>query len=141
MDEGREEDLPDLHRLLVETVRRSGFIPRSLEAYRDVYRAFAPGDWASLLIGRLPDGTAVSSKLILRSGGRDSQLYGGLSDAGAAARAGHFFEWEAIVRRPPDPRGRARRRHGLDRPPEASRRERGARPAAGDNGAGPITGD
>ncbi|CAN5650059.1 peptidoglycan bridge formation glycyltransferase FemA/FemB family protein [soil metagenome] len=96
--EGGEEQLPEFYRILAETARRSGFIPRSPEAYRDVYRAFAAGGRARILIGRLPDGTAVSSKLILRSGGRDSQLYGGLSDAGGEARAGHFFEWEAILR-------------------------------------------
>jgi peptidoglycan pentaglycine glycine transferase (the first glycine) len=94
--EGGDEALPDFYRILAETARRSGFIPRSLEAYRDVYRAFAAGGRARILIGRLADGTAVSSKLILRSGGRDAQLYGGLSDAGGEARAGHFFEWEAI---------------------------------------------
>jgi peptidoglycan pentaglycine glycine transferase (the first glycine) len=96
--DGDEGDLPDFYRILAETARRSGFILRSEEAYRDVFRAFTPGGRARILIGRLPDGRAVSSKLILRSGGRASQLYGGLSDAGVEARAGHFFEWQAIVR-------------------------------------------
>ena len=36
--------------------------------------------------------------MILTSGPRAAQLYGGLSDAGTEARSGHFFEWEAIVR-------------------------------------------
>ncbi len=36
--------------------------------------------------------------MILTSGGRASQLYGGLTDAGGKARSGHFFEWEAIIR-------------------------------------------
>ena len=96
--EGDAEDLPIFYDILVETAVRSGFIPRAFEAYRDVYRAFARQGSAHLLIGYLPDGTAVSSKLILVSGGRASQLYGGLTDAGAEARAGHFFEWEAILR-------------------------------------------
>jgi hypothetical protein len=51
-----------------------------------------------LLIGSLPDGRDVSSKLILTCGGRAAQLYGGLTDAGGDLRAGHFFEWQAIVR-------------------------------------------
>jgi lipid II:glycine glycyltransferase (peptidoglycan interpeptide bridge formation enzyme) len=96
--EGGEDELPAFYDILVETARRSGFIPRALSAYRDVYRAFDRVGRAHLLIGYLPDGRAVSSKMILVSGGRASQLYGGLSDAGGEARAGHFFEWEAIVR-------------------------------------------
>ncbi|HKZ92717.1 MAG TPA: peptidoglycan bridge formation glycyltransferase FemA/FemB family protein, partial [Candidatus Limnocylindrales bacterium] len=96
--EGGEADLPAFYDILVETARRSGFIPRAFEAYRDVYRAFASRGKALLLIGYLPDGTAASSKLILRSGVRAAQLYGGLSDAGGEARAGHFFEWQAILR-------------------------------------------
>lgn len=96
--EGGEAELPAFYDILVETAQRSGFFPRALSAYRDVYRAFARVGRAHLLIGYLPDGRAVSSKMILVSGGRASQLYGGLSDAGAEARAGHFFEWEAIIR-------------------------------------------
>jgi lipid II:glycine glycyltransferase (peptidoglycan interpeptide bridge formation enzyme) len=96
--DGDESDLPVFYDILVETARRSGFIPRAFEAYRDVYRAFARSGRASLLIGSLPDGRAVSSKLILRCGGRAAQLYGGLADAGGEIRAGHFFEWEAIIR-------------------------------------------
>ena len=96
--EGSEADLQIFYDILVETAERSGFIPRAFEAYRDVYRAFAAQGRALLLIGSLPDGRDVSSKLILTCGGRASQLYGGLTDAGGEIRAGHFFEWQAIVR-------------------------------------------
>jgi lipid II:glycine glycyltransferase (peptidoglycan interpeptide bridge formation enzyme) len=98
VEEAGEEALPVFYRILAQTAERSGFIPRALEAYADVYRAFAAQRRARILIGYLADGTPVSSKLILRSGGRMAQLYGGLSDEGSAARSGHFFEWEAIVR-------------------------------------------
>lgn len=92
------EELPTFYDILVDTAERSGFIPRAIEAYGDVFRAFERQGKARLLIGHLPDGTAVSSKMILDSGGRASQLYGGLTDEGGKARSGHFFEWEAIVR-------------------------------------------
>jgi lipid II:glycine glycyltransferase (peptidoglycan interpeptide bridge formation enzyme) len=98
VQEGGEDELPAFYEILVETAERSGFIPRALEAYADVYRAFAAGGRARILIGYLPDGAAVSSKMILTSGGRASQLYGGLTDEGGRARSGHFFEWEAIIR-------------------------------------------
>lgn len=92
------DQLPVFYQILVETAERSGFIPRAIEAYRDVYEAFAMQGKARILIGYLPDGTPVSSKMMLRSGGRASQLYGGLTDEGAKARSGHFFEWQAIIR-------------------------------------------
>ena len=94
----REAELPVFYDILVETAERSGFIPRAVEAYAEVYRAFESRGKAQILIGYLPDGTPVSSKMILTSGGRASQLYGGLTDEGGKARAGHFFEWEAIIR-------------------------------------------
>jgi peptidoglycan pentaglycine glycine transferase (the first glycine) len=93
-----ESDLQVFYDILVETAARSGFIPRAIEAYADVYRSFERQGKARILIGYLPDGTAVSSKMVLSSGGRASQLYGGLTDEGGKARAGHFFEWEAIIR-------------------------------------------
>jgi len=95
--EGGESDLPVFYDILVETAERSGFIPRAMEAYAAVYRAFERQGRARLLLGYLPDGRAVSSKLILTSGARAAQLYGGLTDAGGQARAGHFFEWQAIL--------------------------------------------
>jgi len=95
--EGAASDLPVFYDILVETAQRSGFIPRGLEAYAAVYRAFDRQGRARLLIGSLPDGRAVSSKLILSCGPRAAQLYGGLSDAGGAARSGHYFEWQAIL--------------------------------------------
>jgi lipid II:glycine glycyltransferase (peptidoglycan interpeptide bridge formation enzyme) len=98
VQEGGEAELPVFYDILVETADRSGFIPRAIEAYADVYHAFGAQGNARILIGYLPDGTPVSSKMILTSGGRAAQLYGGLTDAGGEARSGHFFEWEAIVR-------------------------------------------
>ena len=98
VQEEGEEGLPGFYDILAETARRSGFIPRAIEAYADVYHAFAKDDRARILIGYLPDGTPVSSKMIITSGGRASQLYGGLTDEGGKARSGHFFEWEAIIR-------------------------------------------
>ena len=98
VEEGGQSQLPVFYDILVETAERSGFIPRAIEAYADVYRAFEHQGKARILIGYLSDGTPVSSKMILTSGGRMSQLYGGLTEAGAEARSGHFFEWEAIIR-------------------------------------------
>ena len=69
-----EEALPTFYDILAETATRSGFIRRAIEAYADVYRAFARVGNARILIGYLPDGTPVSSKMIVTSGRRMSQL-------------------------------------------------------------------
>jgi lipid II:glycine glycyltransferase (peptidoglycan interpeptide bridge formation enzyme) len=98
VEEVGEDGLATFYAILVETAERSGFIPRALDAYASVYRAFAARGDARILLGYLPDGTAVSSKMIITCGGRASQLYGGLTAEGGAARSGHFFEWEAIIR-------------------------------------------
>lgn len=95
---GDGSDLRILQDIVDETAARAGFIPRPFEAHRDAYEAFSRRGEALLLIGALPDGSVASAKLILMSGPRACQLYGGLSDRGIAERAGHFFEWEAITR-------------------------------------------
>ncbi len=98
VEDAGETAIPVFYDILVETAERSGFIPRAIEAYATTYRAFERRGKAHILIGYLADGTPVSSKMIFSSGGRVSQLYGGLTDAGNEARSGHFFEWEAIIR-------------------------------------------
>lgn len=96
--EGDGSDIRILHAIVEETAGRAGFIPRPFEAYLHAYRVFSRAGKALLLIGSLPDGSIVSAKLILLSGPRASQVYGGISDRGFEERAGHFFEWEAIIR-------------------------------------------
>jgi lipid II:glycine glycyltransferase (peptidoglycan interpeptide bridge formation enzyme) len=96
--EGSETDLAAFHAILVETAERSGFVHRSLAAYRDAYRAFAPSGRALLLFCDLPDGTPAATKLLLRCGGTMTQPYSGMTGAGADARANYLLEWETIVR-------------------------------------------
>lgn len=96
--EGEEEDLAAFHAILVETAQRSGFIHRSLEAYRDAYLALAPGGRARLLFCDLPDGTPAATKMLLRCGDRVSQPYSGMTRAGAASYANYLLEWETIAR-------------------------------------------
>jgi lipid II:glycine glycyltransferase (peptidoglycan interpeptide bridge formation enzyme) len=95
--EGGESDLPAFHAILVDTARRSGFIHRSLEAYRAAYRAFLPGGRARLLFADLPDGTPAAAKMLLRCGGTVTQPYSGMTDAGAASYANYLLEWETIA--------------------------------------------
>lgn len=96
--EGGRDDLASFHAILVETAGRSGFIHRSLDAYRQVFDAFAPAGHARLLFADLPDGTPAATKLLVTAGGRLTQPYSGMTAAGAALRANHLLEWETIRR-------------------------------------------
>ena len=95
--EGDRRDLPDFHRILAETGERTGFFHRSLDAYAQVWDAFAPQDAVRLLLAR--DGTeTVAALFIVRCGTRVAEPYGGMTDAGAASRANYLLKWEAIRR-------------------------------------------
>jgi lipid II:glycine glycyltransferase (peptidoglycan interpeptide bridge formation enzyme) len=96
--EGTVGDLPAFHAILVETAERSGFIHRSLDAYRAAYEAFAPSGRARLLFVDLPDGSPVATKLLLACGGRVAQPYSGMTAAGGESGANHLLEWETILR-------------------------------------------
>lgn len=98
VEERGAADLDTFFSIMVETSERSGFIHRSRDTYAGVLDAFAPTRGASLLIARLPDGTPAAAKLLVRCGGRVTQPYSGMTDAGAAARANFLLEWETIRR-------------------------------------------
>ncbi len=79
-----------------ETAARAGFLIRTEAAYRDVWNAYRPHGLARLLIARLADGTPVAALLLVRSGGRVVEPYGGMTEAGAESRANYLLKWEAI---------------------------------------------
>lgn len=90
------ERIPELHRLVAETARRAGFAARSEGAYRAIWEAFAPAGRCRLLIAELPDGEPVAGLFLVRCGGRVTELYGGMTAAGAETRANYLVKWEAI---------------------------------------------
>ncbi len=94
-DEGAA-GLDDFYAIYVETARRAGFVHRARSAYEDVFRAFDRDGRARLLLARLPDGSAAAALLLLTCGARVIEPYGGMTEAGAAARANYLLKWEAI---------------------------------------------
>jgi lipid II:glycine glycyltransferase (peptidoglycan interpeptide bridge formation enzyme) len=82
--------------LYVDTARRAGFVHRAASAYRDVFEAYAAHDAARLLVAQLPDGEPAATLMLLSCGGRVIEPYGGMSTAGAEARANYLLKWEAI---------------------------------------------
>ena len=79
-----------------ETADRAGFRIRTEESYRDVWDAFRPLGLARLLIARLTGGEPVATLLLVRCGGRVTEVYGGMTAAGAETRANYLVKWEAI---------------------------------------------
>lgn len=90
------ERLEEFYAIYRETADRAGFLIRALSAYRDVYGAYAPAGRARLLFAELPDGTAVATLFLVRSGTRVVEPYGGMTQSGADSRANYLLKWEAI---------------------------------------------
>ena len=91
-----EDRLDEFHAILVETARRAGTRVRAASAYRDVWDAFRPSGRARLLLAVGPDGDAQAALMLVRSGGRVVEPYGGMTAAGALTRANYLVKWEAI---------------------------------------------
>jgi lipid II:glycine glycyltransferase (peptidoglycan interpeptide bridge formation enzyme) len=88
--------LPDFYRIYRETASRAGFLIRTEGAYRDVWNAFRPAGRARLLFAGIADGEPQATLLLVRSGPRVVEPYGGMTAAGAESRANYLLKWEAI---------------------------------------------
>jgi lipid II:glycine glycyltransferase (peptidoglycan interpeptide bridge formation enzyme) len=92
-DAGR---LPEFHRIMTETSRRTGTPIRTEDAYRDVFDAFRPRGCSRLLFAEAADGAPEAALLLVRCGTRVVEPYGGMTTAGAESRANYLLKWEAI---------------------------------------------
>lgn len=91
-----DDRLDEFHAVLTETARRAGTRIRAASAYRDVWDAFRPGGRARLLFAIGPAGDPQAALLLVRSGDRVVEPYGGMTAAGALTRANYLVKWEAI---------------------------------------------
>ncbi|MDO8485420.1 MAG: peptidoglycan bridge formation glycyltransferase FemA/FemB family protein [Candidatus Limnocylindrales bacterium] len=96
MVDGGVARLPEFYRIYRETADRAGFLIRAEAAYRDVWNAYAPAGRARLLFAQAPDGEALATLFLVRSGPRVVEPYGGMTAAGAVSRANYLLKWEAI---------------------------------------------
>ena len=94
--DGDGDRLGDFYRIYRETADRAGFLIRTEGAYRDVWEAFRPHGLARLLFAETPDGEPLATLLLLRSGPRVVEPYGGMTQAGGDSRANYLLKWEAI---------------------------------------------
>ncbi|MBA2382596.1 MAG: peptidoglycan bridge formation glycyltransferase FemA/FemB family protein [Chloroflexi bacterium] len=88
--------LPEFYRIYRETADRAGFLIRTEQAYRDVWEAYRPAGNARLLFARRADGEPLATLLLVRSGTRVVEPYGGMTSDGGESRANYLLKWEAI---------------------------------------------
>ncbi len=87
--------LADFDRIYRLTGDRAGFAVRVPDYYQRVWAAFAPQRRARLFFA-IADGERVATLLHLVCGDRVAEVYGGMTERGAATRANYLLKWEAI---------------------------------------------
>lgn len=88
--------LADFNRIYQLTASRAGFVARQPFYYERVWSIFAPTGRVRLSFARL-DGERVATLFHFTCGERAVESYGGMTDAGADARANYLLKWSAIA--------------------------------------------
>jgi peptidoglycan pentaglycine glycine transferase (the first glycine) len=87
--------LDEFNRIYVSTADRAGFVARAPYYYERVWSAFAPAGHARLSFAVM-DGERVATLFHFTCGDRVVESYGGMTEAGADARANYLLKWGAI---------------------------------------------
>jgi lipid II:glycine glycyltransferase (peptidoglycan interpeptide bridge formation enzyme) len=88
--------LADFHRIYSLTADRAGFVARQAFYYERVWSIFAPSGRVRLSFA-VQDGERVATLFHFTCGERAVESYGGMTDAGAEARANYLLKWSAIA--------------------------------------------
>lgn len=88
--------LADFNRIYRHTARRAGFVARAPAYYERVWHTFAPGKRVRLSFARL-NGDRVATLFHFTCADRAVESYGGMTDAGADARANYLLKWTAMA--------------------------------------------
>ena len=88
--------LADFNRIYRFTAERAGFVARQPFYYERVWSIFAPTGRVRLSFA-LHDGERVATIFHFTCGDRAVEAYGGMTDAGADARANYLLKWAAIA--------------------------------------------
>ncbi len=87
--------LADFNRIYQYTADRAGFVARQAFYYERVWSLFAPTGRVRLSFA-VKDGERVAVLFHFTCGDRAVESYGGMTDAGADARANYLLKWAAI---------------------------------------------
>ena len=88
--------LADFNRIYQHTAERAGFVARQPFYYERVWSIFAPTGRVRLSFALL-DGERVATLFHFTCGERAVESYGGMTDAGADARANYLLKWSAMA--------------------------------------------
>jgi lipid II:glycine glycyltransferase (peptidoglycan interpeptide bridge formation enzyme) len=88
--------LADFNRIYRYTAERAGFVSRQPYYYERVWSIFAPTGRVRLSFAVL-DGERVATLFHFTCGERAVESYGGMTDAGADARANYLLKWAAMA--------------------------------------------
>jgi lipid II:glycine glycyltransferase (peptidoglycan interpeptide bridge formation enzyme) len=88
--------LADFNRIYHGTAERAGFVARAPYYYERVWSIFAPSGRVRLAFALL-DGERVATIFHFTCGDRAVEAYGGMTDAGADARANYLLKWASIA--------------------------------------------
>jgi lipid II:glycine glycyltransferase (peptidoglycan interpeptide bridge formation enzyme) len=88
--------LDDFNRIYQLTADRAGFVARQAFYYERVWSIFAPTGRARLSFA-VRDGERVATLFHFTCGDRAVESYGGMTDAGAEARANYLLKWAAMA--------------------------------------------
>ena len=88
--------LDDFNRIYGLTARRAGFVAREAFYYERVWSLFAPTGRVRLSFA-VRDGERIATLFHFTCGERAVESYGGMTDAGADARANYLLKWTAIA--------------------------------------------
>ena len=88
--------LTDFNRIYASTADRAGFVARQPFYYERVWSIFAPTGRVRLGFAVI-DGERVATIFHFTCGSRAVEAYGGMTDAGAEARANYLLKWSSIA--------------------------------------------
>jgi lipid II:glycine glycyltransferase (peptidoglycan interpeptide bridge formation enzyme) len=88
--------LADFNRIYADTARRAGFVARQPFYYERVWSLFAPTGRVRLSFATI-GGERVATIFHFTCGDRVVEAYGGMTEAGAEARANYLLKWAAIA--------------------------------------------
>jgi lipid II:glycine glycyltransferase (peptidoglycan interpeptide bridge formation enzyme) len=87
--------LGEFSRIYRYTADRAGFVARQPSYYQRIWSAFAPNGHVRLNFAVMK-GVRVATLVHILCGERAVETYGGMTDAGADARANYLLKWTAI---------------------------------------------
>lgn len=88
--------LDDFYRIYAHTAERAGFVARARDYYDRVWHLFASTGHVSLAFATR-DGERLATLFHFTLGDRAAEAFGGMTDAGADARANYLLKWASIA--------------------------------------------